>query len=233
MPASSPCDCSKRTEQPERAINLLPASRDIAALPTSWALTLWDALPLYLSIEVALALTLVALTSGAARTRLWNMTRTYPVSAVLYSALFDARLTLLIAATVVGQSVYRFVRSPNGSELQTPDLPLQAIRQRGGAVTGDVAKAAGVAAIIKILISPELAADAYGWFAVAIIGGILAPGPIGVAAIPALSIASASENLFAPTIWLIVAVARPAVLRTISGWRRSRRPVASHLPPDS
>jgi hypothetical protein len=206
----------------------LPGSKDFAALPTSWALTLWDALPLFLSVEVALAVALVALTAGETKRKLWSWTRVYPLGAILYAALFDIRLSVLLATILAGRIAFRSRGSSNYADVPTPHTPLESIRLRGGSVIADVAKAAAIGAIVKIVLSPEIAPGASSWFIVAITGGLVAPGPLGVAAIPALSIRSASDSILVAALWLLAAALRPFILSRLSRWRQSRQTAASH-----
>ncbi len=206
----------------------MPGFKDIAALPTSWALTLWDALPLFLSVEVALAVVLVALSVGAVRRNLWIWTSAYPIGAVLYSALFDAGITVLLAAILIGQIAFKILRPSKFPIVSTPQSPGAAIRLRGGSVIGDVAKAAAIAAVLKIAVSPEIAPGASSWFVVALVGGLLTPGPLGVAAIPVLSIRSASDSILVAAVWLFISALRPFALSRLSTWRQSRQTAASH-----
>jgi hypothetical protein len=196
---------------------------DLAALPTSWALTLWDALPLYLSIEVALAIAIVALFAPPARHRLWSCALDYPLAGVAYLLLFDLPLAAALAAIAgLAVTMRAFLRSPP-ERAGPPATPGEAIRVRSSAVLWSVAMACAVAAFIKIILTPAIASDSAAWSLAAGLGGLLAPGPLGVAAIPALALGTASNGWLNGTIWLAAAGMRPFVVerywnkRTASG----------------
>ena len=200
----------------------MPGLKDFAALPTSWALTLWDALPLFLSIEAALAVVLVAACGPPTRRRLWQLTGAYPLSGIAYLALFDLQLALCMSVVTALALVVRARSDSMDSGGSAPRHPLAALRVRGGAVLGDVAIAGAVAAVIKIILMPELASGSPGWFAVGLAAGFLTPGPLGVAAIPALAVGSAADSFVPACVALVAAAARPHAWERVRGARRSR-----------
>src|SRR5690606_28866779 len=106
----APADGGAIVTSPRKRQNgssMLPDTRDIAALPSSWGLTLWDAMPVYLSIELAVAVAITVLLSGARRQRAWSLASAYPLSSMAYVLLFDLRLALILASALILDAVAR------------------------------------------------------------------------------------------------------------------------------
>jgi hypothetical protein len=197
----------------------MPEVKDIAAWPTSWALTLWDALPLFLSVEVALALALVVVLRPELRRRPWILTATYPFAGVAYLALFNWSLAGLMLAIVVVRAVSRSLNgSVEGTET-VPRDPLCALRERGGAVLGHVLVACVVTAAIKIFVRPAIEPDTVLWFVVALVTGFATPVPLGTIAIPALPLADGDFGVLAAGTTLVAASLRPLVFSSMRKFR--------------
>lgn len=197
----------------------MPEFRDFAALPTSWALTMWDSLPVYLSVEVAIALAIVVLTGVQLRGRLWSLSSTHWLAAVVYLLLFDPRLAAILAAGAMVQFAAIQAGRLKSPEPATPGSPLEALRSRGGSVAWGVATASAFAAAVKIIVPPVIASDSPSWFIVAVIGGLFGPGPIGLAAIPALATQTAANSLVAGALWIASAAVRPVMIDRYRAWR--------------
>ena len=197
----------------------MPDTKDLAALPTSWALTIWDAVPVFLSVELAIAVLLVAILQRPAMARAWRLSSAYPVGGIVYLGLFDQQLAVILGLAIVSSLVaqQRFPLDSTGSA--SPGSPFEAIKNRGGAIIWDVAKASAVAAIIKIILAPELGQQSLAWVVLSLFGGLVFPGPLGVAAIPALSVSTASDGLLAPLLWILMASCRPWIAAAVIAWR--------------
>jgi hypothetical protein len=186
----------------------VPERTDFAALPTSWALTLWDALPVYASVEGAFAILVLATLAGRWRERVWNASRHHIPGAIAYLTLFDA--TLAIAAAAMGVVIVATSAGTNrASKLDVcPASPFAGLRARLWEVLPSVATGAALAAIIKIILRPLLGAESPGWLAIAVAGGIAAPVSFGAGALPALAIASASGSALIASAWFVASAVR-------------------------
>ena len=201
----------------------MPETRDIAALPTSWALTIWDALPVFLSVELAVALLVVVLLGQRRRETVWRFTAALPLGAVVYLGLFNSGLALVLAAAAFGHGFAMRIFMPYGAP--APDSPWTAMKRRGGDVIRAVVIAAAVAALVKVILTPLIPSGSGPWILVGIAGGVLTPGPLGVAAIPALATQSASDGILPASVWIAVAAARPHLL----AYLRTRRSTSGHV----
>lgn len=200
---------------------LMPESRDIAALPTSWALTIWDALPVYLSVEVAVALVIVVVAGSRLRTRLWQMSSIAPAGGIIYLAIFDIKLAGALLVVALVQLAIAMAGRIDLSTSPAPDVPLDALRDRGGSVIWSVAKASLIAAVVKTLLTPAFPVNSPVWIVVAGLGGLVSPGPLGSAAIPALATQSASNSFAIGCLWIIAASLRPVAIDRLLKWRRT------------
>lgn len=198
----------------------MPSFEDLAALPTSWALTLWDALPLFVSIEVAIAICVIALVGGKRVPQMWKLSDHYVAAGLVYLLLFDLQLALVFLGSCV--IAIRFPAGAATDATPIPDSPLSAIRVRGGEVAWDVAKAGAIAAVVKVLLTPMIPSGSWIWVPVALAGGVLSPWPIGASAIPALAANTAAGSLLAGTVWLVAAALQPQIRRFVA--RRAGNP---------
>ena len=201
----------------------MPETRDIAALPTSWALTIWDALPVFLSVELAVALLVVVFLERRRRDMVWRFTTAIPLGAVVYLALFNSGLAFVLVVTAFGHGFAMRALQSDGEP--APDSPWTAMKRRGGDIIWAVVIAAAVAALIKVILTPIFPFGSPLWTIVGVAGGVLTPGPFGVAAIPALAVQSASDSLIGAASWIAVAVARPHVLTYL----RSKQDASRHV----
>lgn len=188
----------------------MPETRDIAALPTSWALTIWDALPVFLSVELAVALLVVVLLGNQRRETIWRFTAALPLGAVVYLGLFNSGLALVLAGAAFGHGFA--MRSLTPDVEPAPDSPWTAMKRRGGDVIWAVVIQSAVAALVKVILAPAIPSGSGFWILVGVAGGVLTPGPLGVAAIPALAVQSASDGIVPAVIWIAVAAVRLYVL---------------------
>ena len=216
-------DCSKLRKTAWIA-NEMPDSRDLAALPTSWALTIWDAMPVFLSVELAIAVLLVATLQRSSLLHAWRLTSVYSAGGVVYLFLFDLNLAIVLVLVTVASAFAQFRLAPDSPDTPAPASPFGAIKMRGGAVIWEVAKASAIAALIKIIIAPELSQGSPAWVGLALFGGLILPSPLGVAAIPALSVGTASDGLISPAVWIASAAIRPYLA---AAYLSRRNPAAS------
>jgi hypothetical protein len=176
---------------------------DLAALPTSWALTIWDALPIYLSVGLAAAVIITVSLRPRRRRVAWRLSSAYPLASVAYLFVFDSSLAFVAAGAAIGHVLLtrRLLSVPR--DVDAPTDPLLAIKMRGGTIIWDVAKASAVAAILKILVTPVIG-DTIGL-----------PLPLGASAIPTVTVWSASGGLFPASMLLAAAAVRPVIARQL------------------
>ncbi len=207
---------------------MIPDYRDIAALPTSWALTLWDALPIYLSIEVAFAIVVTATLSGVWRERLWHASVAFGLGGAVFLFTFDPGLAFILLVVSLAQTAAHARATPPDKAI--PQNPTQALRERGGEVIGAVALAATAAALVKVLLIPEIAANSWLWYLVAPAGGLATPVPVGASAVPALAASTATGSIMSGTLWLAGAALRPFLWTRIAALRQDRQTASDSNP---
>lgn len=193
--------------------------KDIAALPTNMALTLFDALPVYLGVALALAVLARIWLPRVAFDWYWRRRRVLDPTGVLYLVLYYEALALpyLILLMLATLAIVRLnyarnnLRVPGtprlpllnrgspGSE-RTPSTPARALRATLSETVTQLLIAGVVAALVNIF-GPRVP-DGVSWLAVPVIG-VLALGPNpGAAAIPAVAAASTSGSLWIGIVWL-------------------------------
>ena len=76
--------------------------RDLYALPIAFSLTLWDAIPIYLSVSLALAILVRTILRGQALHMAWRLREIIAIEGLLYLAMFRPSLVpvLLISSVV-------------------------------------------------------------------------------------------------------------------------------------
>jgi hypothetical protein len=198
----------------------MPGFKDLAALPTSWALTTWDALPVILSVEAAIAVVILGTLHARSRSFGWLASGSNVAGGVAYLAIFGSNLGFALVLIGVCTVLYQ-LRALDATDLATePRSPLGGLQRRAWSVLGAAAASAGIAAVIKILVGPFVAHDNPVWFALAVAGGMLPFGTLGTAAIPALAASSATDSLVVGSTLLVAASLRPH-LRRVIGLRRN------------
>lgn len=159
---------------------------DIAALPIALALTLWDALPVFLCIAAATAILVRAVLTGQSLHTFWRIREIDGLEGLVFALLFYPILApvLVVASVALGLGSRRKVNP----DLDIPATPLAAARQRIGEVFGSLLVASVVAAVVKIS-APSLPDFFPVYIAVALVAGTIAGHRSGVVAVPAIAIA--------------------------------------------
>ena len=159
---------------------------DIPALPIAFALTLWDALPLFISVSVALALIARSTLHGQSFHRTWSLRDSAGIEGMLYAAIFQPNLVPLLAVAAVCASIPVFRRTL--SENSIPVTPANALKVRAEEMVVHVLLASAVAAVIKVS-APDLPEALFLQVCIASLAGALVGFRAGAAAIPAVAVA--------------------------------------------
>ena len=196
--------------------------KDIAALPTNMGLALWDALPVYVGISLAVALLARVWLSAGLYAWYWNRRRLLDPAGLFYLILYYeslsipyAVLALLTAATagrgrgaLCGDRLGRIPSLPllsgfYGDADRLPATPIRAMRTALSDMVTQLLVAGALAALVNIY-GPRLP-DGPLWLVVPV-AGVLALGPNpGAAAIPAVASASTSGMPWIGVVWLVLA----------------------------
>ncbi len=198
----------------------MPGLKDLAALPTSWALTMWDALPIILSVEAALVVVILATLSGRTKVLAWLATRSNIIGGLAYLTVFGSSLWIIFALFGAGNLLERARVTKFSMAFETPRSPLGGLTSRAWNVVGAVAASAALAATIRILAGPFLNAGNPLWYVLALTGGLLPLGTFGTAAVPALAISTTTDSLATGIVWLVAAALRPRVEQAVRSRRR-------------
>lgn len=202
-----------------RRYSLGNALKDLAALPTNVGLTLWDALPVYLSIAVALALVARVWLPQAWFAGYWTMRWLLDPTGLAYLVLFARPLVPFYALTCVAavglvvalrtkaymSPVTRLSRLPllaTPGTTAAPATPVGAVRQRAGEVFGAVLVAAIVAGVINLF--SHYLPDAAAYVGLPLLAGALVGPAFGPSALPAVAADGTSGSAFVGAVWLIV-----------------------------
>ncbi|HLT21167.1 MAG TPA: hypothetical protein VKZ96_17060 [Thermomicrobiales bacterium] len=199
----------------------MPGAKDLAALPTSWGLTIWDALPIFLAVEVAVAIVILAALPVGARATVWRHSASLLIGGAAYLLAFESELILpfaIIAVATVGASQLR----ASGEQPQVPSSVGSGAMSRAWDVIGSVAASSAVAAAVKILLVPYLPVDSLVWLFMAVCGGLIPIGTTGTAAIPALALTAGGGTALHGVVWLAVAAARPYLFLRLTRTTRLR-----------
>ena len=189
----------------------MPGAKDLAALPTSWGLTIWDALPIFLAVEVAVAIVILAALPVGARATVWRHSASLLIGGAAYLLAFESELILpfaIIAVATVGASDLR----ASGEQPQVPCSVGSGAKSRAWDVIGSVAASSAVAAAVKILLVPYLPVDSLVWLFMAVCGGL----------IPALALTAGGGTALHGVVWLAVAAARPYLFLRLTRTTRLR-----------
>lgn len=186
---------------------------DISAFPIAVALTLWDAVPIYLSVGLALSILLPALLSRKALHRFWISRERLGIEGVVYLTVIEPRLAPVLAVA----SVVMLAVIPGASQSsEIGEQPLKALAARTGEIVSPLIVASAVAALIK-LSAPDLPASIAFQLIVAIGIGIAVGNRSGAAAIPAAAIAVHYGGFAPAALCITIATARP-LLAGIASW---------------
>lgn len=202
-----------------RRYSLGNALKDLAALPTNVGLTLWDALPVYLSIAVALALVARVWLPQAWFAGYWSMRWLLDPTGLAYLALFARPLVpiyVLTCVAAVGLVAVLRTKSNNSAVTQlsrlpllathgttrAPTTPIGAVRQRAGEVFGAVLVAALVAGVINLF--SHYLPDAAAYVGLSLLAGAFVGPAFGPSALPAVAADGTSGSAFVGAVWLIM-----------------------------
>lgn len=196
--------------------------KDIAALPTNMGLTLWDALPVYVGVSLAVALLARVWLPTGLYAWYWTRRRLLDLAGLLYLVLYAESFAIVYAAlmllavvasglvtgTQFGIRLRQIPKLPLLSGLYSdaetpPATPARAMRTIFSDTVAQLLVAGTLAALVNIL-GPRIP-DGPLWLAVSL-GGALALGPDpGPAAIPAVAAASTSGTALIGVVWLALA----------------------------
>lgn len=193
--------------------------KDLAALPTNVGLTLWDALPVYLSVAVAFGLLTRVWLPSAAYTWYWTRRRLLDPTGLVYLALFARELApvyvvcmligIMVSATVTGKArgvatrLARRIPMLGSRRSAPPPTPVGAARESFGEAFVSALAGAGVAGLINMF-GHYLPAGA-GWHIVPAAGAAFVGLPPGSAAIPAVAGGSVSGSWLVAALWVAFA----------------------------
>lgn len=155
---------------------------DIAALPIALALTLWDALPVFLCIAAAAAIFARVLLTGQLFHTTWRVREIAGIEGMVFGLLFYPLLVPALLLATVG-----LMLAGVAAESVLPESPLSAARKRIGEVFGSLLLASAVASVIKVG-APSLPNAPLAHLLVALAAGAVAGNRSGVAIIPAIAI---------------------------------------------
>lgn len=201
----------------------MPELKDLAALGTSWALTLWDALPIFLAIEAALAILVLVAVPARARHAAWLYSGALLVGGAIYLLAFESALLWVYPVSCLA-AVTIEARWGNPADQPADAASIGAgVKQRAWLVVSAVARASFVAAVVKVLLAPYLADGNLVWFLVAAGAGLIRAGTFGTVAIPALAVATGTGSVLYGASLLAAAAARPLVYRRMPRFKRAAR----------
>lgn len=179
--------------------------RDLYAIPIAFSLTLWDAVPVFISVGLAVAILTRVVLSGRALRFAWSARERLAVEGMVYVILFQpALLAVIVASSAIGSSLY----GPTAIEDRSlPSSPGAAMRTRAGELLVPLMLSCLAAAAIKIA-SPSIPDSFVVQVIVAMAGAILIGGRSGTSAIPAVAIAVHMGGLFPAAVWVLVSAGR-------------------------
>lgn len=159
---------------------------DLAALPIAFALTLWDAVPVYLPVGIAVAVMLSVLTPVTTFQRFWNIRGTVGLEGVIFVILlYPSLVAVIVGAGILGT----LIKLKSAAPLEpAPATPGSVIRQRGEEMLMSVLLASALAAVVKVG-STAIAVPAPAEVAAGILVGALCGFRSGAVAIPAVAVA--------------------------------------------
>lgn len=178
---------------------------DLAALPIAFALTLWDAVPIFLSIGLALALVLRVILSPSQFSAFWSRRSVIGLEGAVYTILFYPKLLPLVIAAIAMMLLASSIRPAPQSDV--PGHPRQVLKTRAEELLVSIAIAGAVATIIKVF-APDLTSQIIVHVAVAVLAGAVTGFRSGTVALPAVALAIHGGGLAYAGICLLAAVGR-------------------------
>lgn len=159
---------------------------DLPALPIAFALTLWDAAPIYLSIGLAVVIVARAALRGQSFHMLWDMREKVSPEGIAYLLVFQPILAPIMIPVIFGHVLVARTAALLGND--PPANPGQALKARGSELFWTLLLGSLVAAAIK-LSGPTLPDHlAIQILLATAIGAALGSKPAAVA-IPAVAVA--------------------------------------------
>lgn len=181
---------------------------DLAALPIAFALTLWDALPVYLSIGLAMTVLLRVLLSSTRFEWCWRLRKPAGLEGVVYSILFLPVLAPVIAiASAALVMIHVRWMSP---ESPAPSSPGAALKARLEEIIVSVALAGILASIIKVF-APDIPAHIAATSGIAALAGFIVGFRSGAIAIPAVALSVHAGGNIAGIICIATSVIRSGI----------------------
>lgn len=186
---------------------------DLPAMPIAFALTLWDAVPIFLSISLALAVAARALVAGRFQS-VWRVRETAGIEGLVYLALFMPSLLPVLATISIAQTLVAWRTAATDEAI--PDTPGRAIRVRAEEVIFPVLLGSVAAAYIKVA-GPDITGRGLGLeLLVAVVAGGLFGYRSGTVAIPAVAIMVHLGGAVPAIACMLAAAARYLIVQRIS-----------------
>lgn len=159
---------------------------DLPAMPIAFALTLWDSIPIFLSVSLALAVASRAALAGSRFESIWRVRESAGIEGLVYLAVFMP--SLLPVLTVAGMFQVLAVWRMPATRNSVPATPGSALRTRAEEVIVPVLLSSVMAAYIKVA-GPDIAGHGLALeVLVAVVAGGLIGNRSGTAAIPAVAV---------------------------------------------
>lgn len=182
---------------------------DFPAIPIAIGLTLWDAIPIFLSVGLALAVLARATLHGQSFHRFWLLRETSGVEGLLYALVFLPVLLPVVLAGAVVLSASHLLKPTVTGEL--PTNPWQALRQRFEELFFGVLVAAALTGLLKVS-APAIPDSLALQMLIAGSSGLISGNRSGVAVIPAVSIAVHIGGLVPAALCILAATLRHIVV---------------------
>jgi hypothetical protein len=182
---------------------------DLPAIPITVGLTLWDAIPIFLSIGLAVAVLGRATLHGQSFHRFWLLRETLCLEGMMYALVFVPALLPAAIAGAIVVSASRLLRSTLHESL--PANPWQALRQRSQELFFGVLVASALSGLLKTAAS-AIPDALFLQILVAVSAGIASGNRSGVAVIPAVSIAVHAGGLVPATLCILAASGRHVIV---------------------
>ncbi len=183
--------------------------RDLYALPIAFSLTLWDAVPIYLSVSLALAILVRTILRGQALHMAWQLREIIAIEGLLYLAMFRPSLVpVLLISSVVATMLH--LRSAWHDAV--PITQGDALKTRLGELFPALLISCLAAAIMKVF-APGVPDHLALQTLLAASGSVLVGGRSGTSGIPAVAIAVHFGGVIPASAWIVGATTRTIVNR--------------------
>jgi hypothetical protein len=186
---------------------------DFPAIPIAIGLTLWDAIPIFLSLGLALTVLARATLQGQSFHRFWQLRETTGIEGAAFSLVFLPVLFPVVLAGAVAFTLSRLLKPVVLEEL--PANPWQALRRRSEELFFGVLVASALAGVVKT-VPPAVPDTTYVHLLIAFSAGIFSGNRSGVAVIPATAIYVHLGGIIPAALCLLAATVRQVVSETRS-----------------